>query len=482
VTRLSTYKKKRSPHGPEPRGRIKRGKGELIFVVQKHQASHLHFDLRLELEGVLKSWAVPKGPSTRPEEKRLAVMVEDHPYDYKDFAGVIPTGNYGAGVVTIWDKGTYEVPGATSTVDAEKKLKAGLKKGHVVFELKGKKLKGEYALVRLSQPGQEKNWLLFAKSKTKIEKPKKDKRPQSVSPMLATLGDKPFNKKGWLFELKLDGYRAIADIDAKHVRLTSRNDNSFNRTFPQIAQELAVLAKHAPILDGEVVALDEHGRSRFQLLQNYIRTSKGSVYYYVFDVLYCDGIDYRDQPLADRKVRLESLLADLHDSHVRYCDHVEDKGVALFTEAKKRGLEGVIAKDAQSVYQMKRSSDWIKIKSRQYQEVFIGGYTEARSGPSSLGSLMVGVKKGKQLVYLGQVGTGFSQAVAKALKAKLKALGQSKSPFKTHAKLDMTAHYVEPVLKCQVSFTEKTDEGYLRHPVFEGLQPPKGFADPEGAC
>jgi len=469
VTRLALYKKKRNPKAtPEPRGRIKRHENELIFVVQKHQASHLHFDLRLELEGVLKSWAVPKGPSTQANEKRLAVMVEDHPYDYKDFSGVIPEGNYGAGVVTIWDNGTYEVPGAASTKDAEKMLKAGLKKGHIVFHLHGKKLKGEFNLVRLSSPGQERNWLLFAKAH-KTTTQKADKRPDKVSPMLATLTEDPFNKKEWIFELKLDGYRAIADIDKKKVRLISRNQLSLDKDFAHIAEELKALQAHAPILDGELVALDEEGRSRFQLLQNFRKTKQGSVYYYVFDLLFCDGVDYRNRPLRERKARLETVLADLHDSHIRFCDHIDEKGISLFREAKKRELEGVIAKNAQSPYQMKRSQDWLKIKCRVHQEMFIGGFTEARSGPGAFGSLMLGVLKGKTFIYMGQVGTGFSQAAAKALKAKLKPLIVPSSPFKTHAKLDMPITYVKPILKCQVSFTEITEEGYLRHPVFEGL-------------
>lgn len=468
MTKLSTYQKKRNVKTtPEPRAKKKKSTSGLIFVVQKHQASHLHYDLRLELDGVLKSWAVPKGPSPLPEEKRLAVMVEDHPYDYKDFAGVIPAGNYGAGIVSIWDKGVYSIPGAENIDDAQKKLRAGLKKGHVVFELRGKKLKGEFALVRISRDGEQKNWLLFAKGHKAPHKT--DKRPSKVSPMLTTIVEEPFTKKDWLFELKLDGFRVIADIDAKRVKLISRNDKSLNRAFPTVVEQLGDLKKHAPILDGEVVALDEQGRSRFQLLQNYRRTGKGNIYYYVFDLLYCDGVDLRDKPLLERKERLETLLGDLHDSHIRYCDHVMEKGIALFKEAKKRELEGIIAKKANSIYQMKRSSDWAKIKTRQHEELVIGGFTQSRGAAGVFGSLMLGTFKGKEFIYVGQVGTGFTEAFAKKLITKLKMLVTLKSPFKSHPKLEMAVTYVKPKISCLVSFTEWTEQGYLRHPVFEGL-------------
>lgn len=466
---LADYKKKRNPRKtPEPKAKTKRSNGKLIFVVQKHHASHLHYDLRLECDGVLKSWAVPKGPSTHPEDKRLAVMVEDHPYDYKDFEGVIPEGNYGAGKVVIWDKGTYEVPEAEDVEDAQKKLRAGLKKGHIAFVLKGKKLRGEFHLIRTGIPGAKTNWLLLAKGPSG-KKAKSDQRPTKISPMLTTVVEQPFNKKDWIFELKLDGYRTIADIDRRSVKLISRNQNSLNKDFPTVVKELKRLEEHAPILDGEVVALDEQGRSRFQFLQNYRRGKQANIYYYVFDLLYCDGQDWRERPLIERKERLEGLLQPLRNTHVRYSDHIEEKGVALFKEAEKNDLEGIIAKDAQSTYQMRRSKDWMKIKTRHSEEFVIGGFTLSRSAGGVFGSLMLGSFKGKTLIYKGQVGTGFSAASAKSLMAKLKPFIVEKSPFKEHPRLSMPVTYVKPKLVCVVSFTEVTDEGLLRHPVFEGL-------------
>jgi bifunctional non-homologous end joining protein LigD len=470
VSRLTTYKKKRNAKAtPEPQGRTAPDTKELIFVVQKHQASHLHYDFRLELDGVLKSWAVPKGPPLHSDEKHLAVMVEDHPYDYKDFAGVIPKGNYGAGVVNIWDSGTYSVAGALDVKDTQKAMRAGLKKGHIAVILHGKKLRGEYVLVRIAQDGKN-NWLIFSKAARESPKREKaDKRPKPITPMLASLVEQPFNKKGWLFELKLDGFRAIADVDKKQVKLLSRNQKSLSKEFPAVAKELEDLQKFAPILDGEIVALDEQGRSRFQLLQNYRRTQEGDVYYYVFDLLYCDGVNWCDRPLIERKERLELLLAHLKHSHIRYGDHIDEKGIGLFKEAKKHELEGIIAKKAQSTYQMKRSQDWLKIKTRIELTVFIGGFTQGRSAGTAFGSLMVGTLKGKELIYVGQVGTGFSDAVAKKLLTQLKARVTKTSPFKSHPKLEMAVTYVKPQIICHVSFAEWTDQGLMRHPVFEGL-------------
>lgn len=464
---LATYKKKRKPkETPEPMPRSSKD-GDLIFVIQKHQASHLHYDFRLEVDGVLKSWAVPKGPPVHSDEKRLAIMVEDHPYAYKDFSGVIPKGNYGAGNVTIWDEGTYTVPGATSIPDAEKRMRAGIKKGHVVVLLVGERLQGEFHLVKTLRNGQEKSWLFFQKT---TEKKRQDKKPAQVAPMLAQLVDKPFNQKGWIFEVKWDGYRTIANVEKTKVKLSSRNQNSFNRQFATIVKELSLLAEHAPILDGEVVVLDEKGRSRFQLLQKYLKTGEGSLVYYVFDLLYCDGQDLREWPLLERKERLEVLLAPLRNSHIRYSDHIEEKGVRFFAAAKKLELEGILAKNAQSKYQMRRSSDWRKIKTQVRLEVFIGGFTEPRNSREHFGSLMVGVIKNKKRVYVGQVGSGFSDADLKTLFDKFSGLLTKGSPFVSHPKLDSKPTYIKPLLRCEVSFTEWTEDGLMRHPVFEGLK------------
>lgn len=477
---LGTYKKKRVlDKTPEPKARVKKSPNALIFVVQKHHASHLHYDLRLELDGVLKSWAVPKGPPKTPDEKRLAIMVEDHPYDYKDFSGTIPKGHYGAGEVMIWDSGTYSVPDAMSVAEAEKKMRAMLKKGHLSLLFHGKKLKGEYSLIRTALPGTKEQWLWLKKGPKK-ESTSKEKRPDpwplDPKPMLAGHTDKPFNKKDWLFEIKWDGYRCLAVIKAKKVALLSRNLKSFNEQFPRIAKDLLALEKHKAILDGEIVVLNAEGRSDFQLMQN-AQSKAGDLYFFVFDLLYCDGVDLRARPLIERKEQLETLLAPLKKTHIRYSDHVMEKGVDFFKEAKKLGLEGIVAKDAQSAYVMKRSNSWLKIKAQKRQEVVVGGFTAPRGSRTALGALLIGVYDEKKLQYIGHVGTGFSSDSLKMLEKKLSALITAKNPFSTEPKTNAPATFVKPVLVCEVSFTEWTKDGSLRHPVFLGLRVDKKAKD-----
>ncbi len=478
---LNAYKKKRVLNKtPEPKARVKKSSEVLIFVVQKHHASHLHYDLRLELDGVLKSWAVPKGPPKTSIEKRLAIMVEDHPYEYKDFCGTIPAGHYGAGEVIIWDTGTYEVPEATNIEEAQKKMRAMLKKGHLKLVFHGNKLKGEYSLIKTALPGAKEQWLWIKKA-AKKEASNKKKRPEpmpkELSPMLAESFEKAFNNKDWLFEIKWDGYRCLAIINGKKIKLLSRNLKSFNEKFSPIVRELQALEKHKAILDGEIVVINAKGHADFQLLQNYQDIHEGDLHFYVFDLLFCDGVDLRARALIERKEQLEMLLAPLKKTHIHYNDHVMEKGIAFFKEAKKLGLEGIVAKNSQSAYVMKRSKNWLKIKTKKRQEVVIGGFTAPKGSRVGLGALLIGVYEKNKLHYIGHVGTGFSTDSLQMLEKKLHTIGTAKNPFSTEPKTNGPASFVKPLLVCEVSFSEWTKEGFLRHPVFLGLRDDKKAKD-----
>lgn len=478
MSRLSTYKSKRELKvSPEPKARLGKSHQELIFVVQKHQASHLHYDLRLELDGVLKSWAVPKGPPLSSLEKHLAIMVEDHPYEYKDFAGRIPEGHYGAGTVEIWDHGTYTISGATTRAQAEKFMRAGLKKGHLSLDFFGNKLQGHYTLIKTALPGPKESWLWIKKaSEPKEPKEHYEKMPAHIDPMLAYLIKTPFDDPDWIFEIKLDGFRALAKIHKSTIELLSRNNKLFNEQFPEIIKDLEKYIKHDVILDGEIVILDSEGRSQFQLLQNY-KKNKKNLFYYVFDLLYIDGRDLRNLPLLERKAILEQLLAPAHNTHLRYSDHIEKAGKRLFKEAQKLGLEGIIAKKSQSSYQMHRSKSWLKIKCTQSQEAIICGFTKARGGREKFGALLLGVYEENKLTYVGLVGTGFSDSLLAELYKKLENLIQKKCPFEEIPVTNMPATFVKPKLVCEISFTEWTTDGSMRHPVFKGLRLDKNAKD-----
>ena len=511
---LEEYQRKRDlTKSREPAARGGKPDRGLRFVIHKHAASHLHYDFRLELDGVLKSWAIPKGPSLDPGVKRLAMMVEDHPYEYGEFEGVIPPGNYGAGEVIIWDSGSYHAPAAPERERSEELLRAGLKKGDLKFVLRGEKLSGEYALVRIKSD-KENTWLLIKKqdefasaedvtlqdrsvvSNATIEDirsgrvlPPPGRRetppastaavpgepaapmPRGVTPMLASSAPEPFDDPDWLFEIKLDGYRAVAEVEDGEVRLYSRNNLSFNARFPNLVRSLASLEMNA-VLDGEVVALDDKGRSYFQLLQNNQRTGQGSIYYYLFDILYLDGEDLRRQPLAARKELLRSLLPDLPD--IRYSDHVREYGKQFFELARRNNLEGILAKRANSPYQAgRRSKDWVKIKIRLQQEAVICGFTEGRGSRKNFGSLVLGVYENEELVYIGLAGGGFDEAALRELHAALQPLVQRDSPFKGQVKTGMPVKWVRPELVCEVEFAEWTDENVMRQPVFLGLREDK---------
>ncbi len=469
---------------PEPQIKSKSKKKESRFVIQKHAASHLHYDFRIEVDGVLKSWAIPKGPSLDPSVKRLAIMVEDHPLEYRNFEGIIPQG-YGAGSVMIWDKGTYSVDRASGK-EAEIFMREGLEKGAIHFSLEGEKLHGNFSLVKLKKDGNE--WLLIKKKDNYISTEDPGKKDRSVvsgrtldeitshspsipilKPMLATLVDEPFDDKNWIFEIKLDGFRALAEIKSKQANIYSRNSQRFNQRFPSIAQDLEELKCDA-ILDGEIVALNEKGLSQFQLLQRPI--SEENIYYYVFDILSLNGKDLRSLPLLKRKSILKNILKK--NSHVRYLDHIEEKGKAFFTAYEKEGGEGIIGKKKESLYTSgERSQEWIKTKTENIQEVVICGFTEPKKSRKNFGALIVGVYKKGRLEFAGHVGGGFSEKELKEVKAKLIPLLTQNSPFKILPISNTAVTWVKPELLCNVKFREWTKEGIMRQPIFLGIRTDK---------
>jgi bifunctional non-homologous end joining protein LigD len=484
---LSTYNKKRSfDETPEPKGVVeKRAHAKLMFVVQKHHASHLHYDFRLELDGALKSWAVPKGPSLRPSDKRLAMAVEDHPISYGHFEGTIPKGNYGAGEVIVWDIGTYESADGTP-------LKSQFEKGRMKIRLHGKKLRGDYSLSRMK----DNQWLLIKKQdsfaceeditlqtnsvlskrsianlapKTEKKRPKKitkrDAMPSSIKPMLATLVQKPFDSADWEYEIKWDGYRAIAIVSDGGAKLYSRNNIEFKK-YPSITESLSQLP-HEAVLDGEVIAVDTEGRASFQMLQQLDVSTQ--LLYYAFDLLYLDGIDLQDKPLFERRDLLKSIIPA--KGAIKYSDSIIEKGTEFFTEVQKQGLEGIIAKNRTSTYrQGERSKQWLKIKTHQRQEAVIVGYTEPRGSRKQFGALVLGVYKDDELIYIGHTGGGFNDASLKELRKKLNPLIQKTSPFTVVPKTNMPVTWVKPTLVCEVKFTEWTKDGQMRHPIFLGLR------------
>lgn len=496
------FSKRRFDTTPEPKGSVKKGEAKkLAFVVQKHHASSLHYDFRLELDGVLKSWAVPKGPSLSPHDRHLAMEVEDHPYSYRTFEGIIPEGNYGAGNVIVWDEGWYE-PYQDSR-NNEVILHEQLKKGHLTFILHGKKLKGEFALIKMHDKD-EKVWLLikkgdeFASETTDISQEDTSvksgrrvddlseqlpdiksyptvKKPRHIKPMLCTLIDEPFDSKDWLFEIKWDGYRAIASKYNGSIELYSRANTDFSTHYPPIAEAIRTL-KHDVVLDGEIVVTDKDGVPHFEALQNWRHTPEGELTYQAFDLLWYDGHDLRNMPLIERKQLLASLIHT--ESVLRYSDHVEHEGVALFRQIQKRGLEGVVAKKALSTYQENnRGVAWLKIKTYQRQEVVIGGFTEPRGSRKYLGSLIVGVYKNNELIYTGHSGGGIPDEQRKLLHEKLTKLERKTSPFATEPKPNAPAHWVRPELVCEMSFSEWTSDDRMRHPKYEGMRTDKPARD-----
>ncbi|WP_240612985.1 DNA ligase D [Chitinophaga parva] len=630
---LAKYKEKRSfDQTPEPTGGKNKGNA-LIFVVQKHAASRLHYDFRLEMGGVLKSWAVPKGPSLDPSQKRLAMMVEDHPFDYKDFEGIIPQGNYGGGTVIVWDQGTFEPlePVKGGKAAQEKRLLQELEQGSLKVVLHGRKLNGEFALVH-TRTGEENAWLLIkhrdkyattddvtaldksvlskktiaqvaastkniyghkhtakdneaalaalerkgllkktttkrgaketaakkaaaetsakktvadkAASKTPVKKvtakkaaakvptpkaaaakngaPTTVKRsattqikkatsttsadkpvkavkkkfdlsdapkrpfPSSFSPMLATLVDAPFDDPGWRYEIKWDGYRAVALLNKKNVELVSRNNKSFNDKFYPIYDAVKAWGIHA-VVDGEIAVLNDKGVSTFGALQNWRSEADGDLVYYVFDLLWLDGHDLTGLPLTRRRELLEQVVPK--EGPIRLSENFDTSATEFLAAATKMGLEGIIAKKADSTYTPgDRSRSWLKIKVNKRQEVVIGGFTVNDGTSKAFSALLVGVYEGARLHYIGKIGTGFNDKTQQSMMALFKPLIVNKPPFKAepdvnkpsrfrphppHAK----AFWLKPELVCEVSYAEMTSDGIMRHPSFEGMREDKKAKD-----
>jgi bifunctional non-homologous end joining protein LigD len=618
---LEEYKRKRRfEDTPEPPPEVAKKKGNR-FVVQKHDATRLHYDFRLEMEGVLKSWAVPKGPSLDPADKRLAMHVEDHPVSYFDFEGNIPEGNYGAGSVMVWDVGTWAplspvpvngkyVPGT------EADAAAMLAKGDLKFRLNGKRLKGDFALIKMKgrRPGSKGNeWLMIKKhddhvvegydagdidesvlskrsmddiagdarsrewtssrpagrgrlkaawladavarldqkkkqkttaenaenngaedaekskssrkivAKTKstslvaavqkvapvakpekanttssatstvsqansTDSPQKRPMPTTIHPMLAESIEKPFDDPDWLFEIKWDGYRAIAFIENGKVRLVSRNQNELTARYPELKDMPEFIKAKTVILDGEVVALDADGRASFSLMQQRTGFRPGGkraaekadvpVVYYAFDVLYLDGYDWRRVPLEERKKKLASLLTT--GDSLRYSDHYEAQGKALFEIARQKKLEGILAKKRKSYYEERRSREWLKIKIRQQMECVISGFTEPEGTRAHFGSLVLGLydKQGR-LIHVGQVGSGFDQKLLTEISKVLKKLETKKNPFYGEVEALRKVSWVKPELVAEIEYAEWTEGANtgsgpkLRAPVFLGLRDDK---------
>jgi bifunctional non-homologous end joining protein LigD len=465
--KLSEYKRKRDPKKTaEPFGSKRPAKTEgPIFVVQRHDARRLHYDFRLERDGALASWAVPKGIPLEPGQQHLAVHVEDHPLEYATFAGEIPKGQYGAGTVEIWDNGTYEL--------LEEKKNGGL-----TVRLHGRKLQGTWSLVPAHLSGDEKNWLILRKKDDAAQGATLVRR--SYAPMLATLAEDVPRGVGWEFEVKWDGYRAVATQVGGEVTLTSRNGNDLTSRFQNVAREIPKAVKTTDcVLDGEVCALDEAGRSSFSAMQ---QGKPGTpIVYYVFDVLEVEGQVLIDLPLVERRKRLEQLL-DTRNKTVRLSESFDD-GRALYEAAKEQRLEGIMAKRLDSRYLPgRRTRDWLKVKTHSEQEFVVVGYTKGTGRrASSFGSLVLGYYRGDVLVYAGNVGTGFNTKEIDKLLDKLRPLRRDSSPFREVPKMPKVRKgdviWVEPKLVVEVVFAEWTHDGRLRAPSYEGIREDKAAED-----
>lgn len=470
----------------EPQGDIGKAEGDLRFVVQRHEARNLHFDLRLELEGVLKSWAVPKGPSLNPKDKRLSVQTEDHPLKYLDFQGVIPKGNYGAGKMTIWDSGTFCL-----TEGKAEDVKKVYEKGDLKLTFFGLKLRGDFALVKTSFEGKQAQWLLIKKkddyavdvdydANLHLEaqpEPKGEVPPQlslkdQIPPMLATNNPdlRNLNAKDWIYEIKWDGYRAICHHSEEGTSLYSRNGISFTKRFSLLVEKLSQMPKSA-ILDGEIVTLDNEGVPKFQWLQHYEEEPKGDLVFMVFDLLFLDGHSITHLTLLERKELLEALIEDI--PQVRFSGHFVGNGKALFEEMKERGMEGIIGKRADSNYfPGYRTENWLKFKTEQSLDAVICGYTESENRP--FGSLILGQNQKGKLNYIGNCGTGFSATKQEKLINDFKKIIRKESPFSGKIQLaGRNPVWLDPVLVAEVTFAAWTESGRLRHPVFKTLKEKK---------
>lgn len=526
---LDEYNRKRDfAATPEPGGEAKptgkRGQRHALqYCIQKHDATRLHYDFRLELDGTLKSWAVPKGPSLDPKSRRLAVHVEDHPLDYATFEGTIPAGHYGAGDVIVWDRGVWIPQG-----DPEE----GYRKGKLKFALEGEKLSGTWNLVRTRMEGGKEQWFLIKsnddsarpeseydivreqpdsvlsdrtliprkRGKAKLEvdaKPvktpparrarkkadqvtlsgaKSAALPESIKPQLATLVES-VPDGDWRYEVKFDGYRIMARIDSGKVQLFTRNGHDWTAKMPQQAEALAALGLESAWLDGEVVVPNEDGTPDFQALQNAFEVGRsGTIVYYLFDLPYLNGMDLREVPLEERRAALSQVLEHNDNDLLRFSADFTEQPESVLESACQMKLEGLIGKRAGSTYVSKRSSSWVKIKCKNRQEFIIVGYTDPKGARSGFGALLLGLHdEAGALHYAGKVGTGFNQVTLKSLHAKLTALEVEKSPLaKAPPAADVRgAHWLKPELMCEVAFAEMTRQGVIRHSVFHGLRSDK---------
>jgi bifunctional non-homologous end joining protein LigD len=538
---LEEYRRKRRfEKTPEPAGEKEARAPSRRFVVQKHDARRLHYDFRLEVGGVLKSWAVPKGPSLNPVDKRLAMQTEDHPLEYADFEGVIPEGQYGAGPVMVWDQGTFEAEGSLSASQQ-------LERGDLKFTLYGRKLRGSFVLVKLRQPQKDrgKPWLLIkhkdarvdpnwniddhdgsvltgrtlkeieeglpasgaaaeltqAVNPGELEGASPMAMPKQLEPMLATLVDTPFSDPEWLFEIKWDGIRALAWVEDGRVELRARSGRVITQQYPELAELPQRVRARRALLDGEIVALDENGRSNFERLQARMNVSRPSpfdqrqapVTYYLFDALHCEGYDLRQVPLLDRKRLLKSLID--WGGPLRYADHQMEQGRELFELASQQGLEGIIGKHAHSPYTSTRSPYWVKFKVVQELDAVVGGWTEPRGSREYFGALLLGLydgaglkdgaagdadpageagatggATGTALRYIGSVGTGFTEKTQRTAFERLQGVKIERCPFDVVPDTKEKACWVEPALVARVKYANWTQERRLRAPVFVGLR------------
>ncbi len=509
---LKLYKEKRNfaiTSEPADGGEI--GKDALTFVIQKHWASRLHYDFRIELDGTMKSWAVPKGPSYDPKDKRMAVHVEDHPISYSDFEGTIPEKQYGAGKVIIWDKGTWE---------PQEDALEGYKAGNLKMVLHGHKMHGKWALIRMKGRGEKQEpWLLIkekdelarpsaefsvvdempdsvkelgmpgapkknAKAAPKAKKAKptapeaavKAALPDSFAPELATLVDKPpADPAGWIFEIKFDGYRLLARVEGKSVKLFTRNGHDWTHKLASLHKALLKAKLPEGWYDGEIVVHDENGKPNFGLLQMaFDGSDTAEIIYFIFDAPFLDGRDIRDVPLETRRAMLGEVLDKAGSDTIRFSEEFGTDPEELVLAACKLGLEGVIGKRRDSRYVQRRSPDWIKLKCGQRQEFVIGGFTDPQGSRTGIGSLLLGMHDDDGVLqYAGNVGSGFNEATLRDLKKKLDALATDQSPFPPKAVAGRKHHWVKPKLICEVSFAEWTSSGSVRHAVFHGLRADK---------